>query len=328
MSTETTVQDIINAGRAAASELVDEAVAFADQAQTAASTSITGLPDVPYPTEPDIDIPPFINPDQDLSADFTNTFDNAIADWTPEFRSEFTSFLDTYYPDFNDCLGSVEEWICNTIENGGTGMSAAVEDAIWQRSRSREALELNRQKQELTKNWAGRGFTLPPGVLIEGLMTLDQDLANKVSTHSRDVAIKQAEIEIENVRFAVQQGAQLRIAVMQAAVSYINAYMQPWKLAIEKASALVDSKTRLWQSSAAYYNALIAAEELHLKYDQLNMERGIELGKLSVEQTIAIVRARVDAAIASADTLGSAASAALSAQVSLGQLAYQQISEA
>jgi hypothetical protein len=327
MSTESTVQDIITQSRAAASELVDEAIGFAEQAQTAASTSITGLPEVPSPREPSVDIPPF-QPNQDLSADFTQAFDDALAEFGPDFQSEFTSFLNTYYPDFNDCLQHVEEWICDTIQNGGTGMPAAVEDAIWQRSRDREALEANRQKRELTRAWAGRGFSLPPGVLVEGLMTVDQDLANKVSTHSRDVAIKQAEIEIENIRFAVQQGVQLRLGVMSAALDYMRAFMQPWQMAIDKAAALVDAKSRLWQSSAAYYNALIAAEELQLKYDQISVERGLGLGKLSVEQTIAIVEARVNAAIASAEALGSAASAALSAQVSLGQLAYQEISEA
>lgn len=327
MSTEDTVNSIITSNRDAANELVEEAIAHAEAAQTAASTSITALPDVPNATRPDVEIPPF-NPVVDLSAEFTQAFDDALGAFGPDFQSQFTSFIATYYPDFNNCLTHVEEWICDTIQNGGTGIPAAVEDAIWQRSRDRETLEANRQKQELTRGWAGRGFTLPPGLLVAGHLAIDQDLANKVSTHARDVAIKNVEIEIENIRFAVDQGARLRLGIMSAALDYMRAFMQPWELAIRKAEALVDAKTRLWQSSAAYYNALISAAELQLRYEQLEIDRGLGLGKLSVEGTIGIVNARVNAAISAAQALASAAASALGSNVSLGQLAHQVIEEA
>ena len=327
MSAEATVNALIAAGLANASKATDKAIGFADAAQTAASTVITELPIIPSPTRPDIDIPPFTNPDQDLSGDFTKAYNDANAEFGPEFATKFTGFLSTYYPSFNSCLTIVETWICNTIQYGGTGMNADVENAIWNRSRERESIEAFRQKSELNKMWAGRGFSFPPGVLVAQSAMIDQDLANKVSTHSRDVAIKQAEIEIDNVKFAVQQGAQLRISIMATALDYMRAFMLPWQLAIEKAKALVEAKRLLWQSSAAYYQALIAAASLELEYDKVRIDRSMDLAKLSVEQIVSLVQERVRAAISAAEAMGEIAASATGSQVSLGQIAHQTIED-
>jgi len=326
MSAEDTVNAIIERASTDADRALDKAIAYTDAAQTAAATVITSLPEIPAPTRPDVDIPPFSNPDEDLSADFNSAYDNAVGEFGPDFATAFAAFLTTHYPSFSG-LAAVETWLIDVIENGGTGMNEAVENAIWQRARERESLEASRQKATVTNSWAARGFSFPPGMLAAQIATIDQDVANKVSTHSRDVAIEQAKIEIETVRFAIQQGAALRKSLMDAALDYMRAHMRPWELAIEKAKALVDSKRQLWQSSAAYYNALIDAERLQLQYDELRMTRGIEAGKLYVNQIVSMVEQRVQAAISAADALGSAASAALGSQVSLGQIAHQTIED-
>lgn len=326
MSAEDTVNNLITQGQAAADRALDKAVGYADAAQTAASTVITALPEIPSPQEPDIEIPPFSNPNQDLSADFTDAYDTAFGEFGPDFATAFAAFLTTHYPSFAS-LAAVETWIVDTIEDGGTGMNADIENAIWARARERELVEASRQRAEINRAWAARGFSLPPGMLVAQEAMIDQDVANKTSTHSRDVAIKQAEIEIENVRFAVQQGAQLRVAVMNSALDYMRAFMRPWELAIEKAKALVESKRLLWQSSAAYYDALIRAEALHLQYDELRIRRGVEGGRLAVEQITSLVRERVNAAMSAAEAMGNAAAAAMGSNVSLGQIAHQTIED-
>jgi len=319
------VEGLIEAGKTNARDALDEAIGFANDAQTAASTVITSLPNVPSPTHPNVEIPPF-NPDTDLSGEFTRAFDDAVAAFGPDLQAEMTSFLDTYFPKFDECLTtSVDGWICDTITNGGTGLNADVENAIWERSRERELLEAQRQKDTVVRTFASRGFDLPAETLSAQLAMVDQDAANKASTHSRDVAIKQAEIEIENVRLAVQVGVQLRLGIVNALVAYLNVFMRPWELAIRKAAALVDAKARLWQTSATYYSALIAAEQLQLQYDELRIRTGLHQGDQYVKQITELVNARVNAAIASAEAMGQMAAAAMGAQASLGNVAHQTV---
>lgn len=319
------VEGLIEAGKVNARAALDEAIGFANDAQTAASTVITSLPDVPNPTEPSVVIPPF-NPNVDLSGEFTRAYDDAVAAFGPDLQSKLTAFLDNYFPKFDECLKtSVDEWICNTITVGGTGIPAAVEDQIWARSNEREAKEASRQKDIIVRQFAGRGFDLPPGTMAAQLAMIDQDAANKISTHSRDVAIKQAEIEIENIRFAVGTGVSLRLGIVNAMVSYLNTFMRPWELGIQKAAALVDAKARLWQTSATYYSALIAAAELTLRYDELRIRTGLHQGDQYVTQITSLVNARVNAAISAAESLGQMAAAAMGAQASLGNVAHQTV---
>jgi hypothetical protein len=327
VTAEATVQSLISDARSNADEAAEKAIAYAEAGQRAAQSVLTGLPPIDFPRRPNVTVPDF-SPNVDLGGEFTTTFDNALSEFGPDFRVEALNFLDTYFPNFAACLqSSIDDWICDTITEGGTGIPAAVENQIWERSRAKEVLDGQRVKNDLTTQWAARGWSMPTGVLTSQLMQVDQEVQSKISTHARDVAIKQIDVEIENIRFAVQNGIQLRLGIVAALVEYMRAYMTPWQMAIDKAAALVDAKSRLWQSSAAYYNALIAAAELQLKYDSLLIERGLGANKLSVDQVIGTVTNRVNAAMAAAEAMGTMAAAALSSQVSLAKVGNETVTE-
>lgn len=310
MTAEATVNQLITGSQAAAATLQAEAIALARTAQTAASGALT-LATVPSPTEPNILIPPFVDPDQDLSNEYRTEIANAFSDLDPKLTADISDFLDEWFPDFAGCLKTqVDGWICDTIENGATGIPAAVENAIWQRSRERELRDAVRLEAEVSQEWAGRGFMLPPGALVVQLDQLRQEAANKVSTHSRDVAIKQAEIQIETIKFAVEQGIRLRLGIVAAIIDFFRAKLGMHSLVKERAMAYVDAKRALWQGAAAYYQALIAAEELHLKYDQIRIEAVTQSNAQFVEAVSRRNESEVHAAVAAADALGDIAAAA------------------
>lgn len=327
MSAEDTVQAFITDARSNSNEALQEAFAYAQQAAAAANSVLVGLPPIPFPSRPEIEVPEF-NPNVDLGGEFTQAFDNALAAFGPDFEAEAQNFLDTYFPNFAACMqSSVDNWICDTITNGATGLPTAVENQIWERARAKELMDAARVRSDITAQWASRGWSMPTGMLAEQLLTVDQETSNKISQHARDVAIKQAEIVIDSVKFAIEQGVKVRLGVVAALVDYMRAYMTPWELAVRKAEALVDAKSRLWQSSAAYYNALIGAAELHLKYDQLMIDRGLGANKLTVDQVIGTVNNRVNAAVAAAEAMSNAAAAALSSQVSLAKIGNETVTE-
>lgn len=324
MSAESTLNAIINNATTTANLARDKAIQYADEAQTAAF-SILNFASPPSPGRPDVTIPVF-DPTIDLTGDFTRAYNDAIADYDPAFQSQITSFLNTYFPDFAGCLKtSVDGWICNTITNGGTGIPTDVENAIWERSRSRELLDSKRAEDEAVVVFAARGFALPAGVLVDALQRVQQELSDKVSTHSRDVAIKQAEIEIENIRFAVDQGVKLRLGVIDALVNFLRAWAQMRELAIERAKALIDAKTRLYQSVSAYYSAIIGAAQLVLEYDKIRIDSHIAQQDLVLRSSNQSLESRVGAAISAAEAMGAIAGAALGAQNTLAEIGNNTI---
>src|SRR5690606_8254268 len=92
---------------------------------------------------------------------------------------------------------------------GGTGLPAAVEDALFSRARERLSAETQRAVQEAFDTWAGRGFSMPPGMLTKAVSVAQEEGRLKAAELNRDILVEAAKWEIENIRFAVQQGMAL-----------------------------------------------------------------------------------------------------------------------
>ena len=92
------------------------------------------------------------------------------------------------------------------ITSGGTALPASVEDQVWERDRARVLKENRRVKETTVDKWAAFGYPLPPGALVMQLQMIEADAQDKISQQSRDVAIKQIDVLIENIRTAVNEG--------------------------------------------------------------------------------------------------------------------------
>ena len=92
---------------------------------------------------------------------------------------------------------------------GGTGLPPAVEDALFSSARERDSSETARAVQEAVDTWAGRNFSMPPGMLAKSVSVVREQGRLKAAETNRDILIEAAKWEIENIRFAVQQGLAL-----------------------------------------------------------------------------------------------------------------------
>lgn len=233
----------------------------------------------------------------------------------------YDEYIVKYFP--NECgyLLKAQEWICNTLTNGGTGMSPAVEAQIWERDRSRVINESARMAREVLVTWAARRYALPPGAAAGQVLAVRKDAADKIAQASRDVAIKQAEIEIQNVRFAVESAIKLYSAAVAAAGDYIKALSIGPQSAMHVVPSVTDSQSRLISAATDYWRANISVEELRMKADmvpsQWDQDSRIKNGDWLVQQ----IKAQVDAAVVAAQSVGTQAAAALNslhASVSVG----------
>lgn len=324
MSAEFVVDTLITNALTIAQQKSEAAQGFTDDAQEAIDEAMFQLEGAPVfgggPTAPTLNKPIT----EDGSTLYKSEYDSKAGELTGQLAGVFSGFLDDYFPPLGFCLESVETWICNTINNGGTGIPAAVEEQIWQRSRDKEALEASRLEAEAVSSFAERGFTLPPGALAHRLLVVQQAAANKNSSHARDVAIKQVEIEIENIRFAITTAVNARLACINAAIEYWKAYLLPHDIAARRANAIIDAKTNFSNALSAWFSAQVGLynADVTLTGHYYNTVNSAWMARAKALEAFGMSKAKVAADGAQAQS--AIAAAAMSAMNTLAQYGYQE----
>ena len=139
---------------------------------------------------------------------------------------------------------------------GGTGLPVAVEQAIWDRARSRETKTALANEAEVMRASEAMGFQLPSGVLAAQLREAQQNYYDKLSGLSRDVAIKQAEMEQENLKQTIAQGMQLE--------SQLTDYSYKMEqLTFESAKFVADNAIQVHNAALDQFKALLQAYEAY-----------------------------------------------------------------
>lgn len=123
-----------------------------------------------------------------------------------------------------------------------------IEDAIFQRGRSRIEVETQRAAEQAYAEFANRGFSEPAGMLAGRLMEIRQAGANQVAEVSRDVAIEQFKATLENLRFAIVQGAALEGV-------FIQLHIEDNRVALQAATFLRESAIAVLNARITVFNA-------------------------------------------------------------------------
>lgn len=139
---------------------------------------------------------------------------------------------------------------------GGTGLNPAVEQALWDRARDRETQIAIANEQDTMRASEALGFALPPGVLAAQLRDARQVYHDKLSTLSRDISIKQAELEQENLKQAIAEGLQLESQLMDYA-------MKIEQMAFEAAQAVAENSIQLYNAGVERFKALLQGFETY-----------------------------------------------------------------
>lgn len=119
-------------------------------------------------------------------------------------------------------LTALTSELLDRIQNGGTGLNPTIEQALWDRARNREDQNSVRSENQINIEQAAKGFSRPSGAHLAALDQLAQETQNKNADLSREIAIKQAELEQENIKFALQTS----LALEQSWLEYHNQVQQ------------------------------------------------------------------------------------------------------
>lgn len=129
-----------------------------------------------------------------------------------------------------------------------TALPAHIEAAIFQRARSRIEVETDRNVEQAFAEFANRGFAEPPGQLAGRVAGIRQGGQNLVAEAARDVAIRQFEATLENLRFAIVQGAALEGV-------FVGLHQADQQVALQAATFARDSAIAVVNTRIAVFNA-------------------------------------------------------------------------
>ena len=194
-----------------------------------------------------------------------------------------------------------------TMLLGGTGLPAAIEQAIWDRGRAREDVTAKKATQEAYEEFASRGFMLPSGPLAGRVAEVWQKNREAASTYSRDVAVKQAELEIENLKFSVSTGIQLEGQLMTYSGQYAQRALEAAKTTVEVAInifnaqvSLYNARLQAYQTEATVFKELIQAETLRLEQYRIEIEAQKLVSDINL-QAIQVYSERIKALLAAVE---------------------------
>ena len=192
----------------------------------------------------------------------------------------------------------------NARIHGGTGLSPAVEQAIWGRALDRETVVALAREQEVMRSAEALGFPLPSGVLAGQLQDARREYHDKLSGLSRDIAIKQAELEQANLQQATQLALQLESTLLEDTYKLEVLAIDAAKAAADNAIAAHNAAIEHFKALLAGYQAYASAYETVIRAELNKVE--VFKALLSAEQTKADInkslveryKAEIDGAMA------------------------------
>lgn len=275
------------------------------------------LRDHQAPQRPSVSVPDFtmaapvphaVAP-EDLRDELDLAYRQAAPQMTQALEQQLDDMLVRYNPRYHTQMAAIEDKL-ERLMQGGSALAPAVEDAIYERARDKAHAEYRRVQDGAWRDAASRGFTLPPGTLHASLLTARIALADSNARAAQDIAIKQAEMEQQNLQFAITTSAGLRTAMLNAALGYHQALVSINGQALEHSRAIVDMVVQAYNLQVQdftlrleMYKAEAGVYEVRLK----GAMAAIDLYRAEVEAMRALTQvdaAKVDAYKAQIETLG------------------------
>ena len=229
---------------------------------------------ISLPTAPTIDISEF-----NILPPSLGTLEQPMADFNWE-EDDYSSDLLT------QVVARVSE-----MNAGGTGIPDIIWDAIWEKDNEREAKSGVHAIQSVNKEWASRGFSLPQGVQVAQVLEVQQKIQDSFVSRARDIAIKQSSLEIENMKFAVQQGIameSLRSNLYQQMLNRtLEGYKYTYQLSIEVLNSqisLYNAKVQAYLGEAQVHKIIIETELADLQIYKTELEGQQLVNQINIQE--------------------------------------------
>jgi hypothetical protein len=160
---------------------------------------------------------------------------------------------------------SAKAKIMSNIVNGGTMLNAQVEADIWARDLERNEQALQDAIDKLTAQWAKLGWSVPDGLLSGSIVAINKEYMNKKLDRSREIAVKQAELE----QAGMFKSLEMAVSLSKVLIDNMNDYA---RRVLETSKATADITIALLKARIERYNSLLAAFRADMDSYKTNIE--------------------------------------------------------
>jgi len=247
---------------------------------TAPSITLPALPSldgVSVPSPPEITMPTFegVAPSMDLTPpEPAFTWDEADYD--------------------SDLMQALRTKLLTDLQNGGTGLGAAVEQAIWDRALERQEVQTEKTYNEGLYLWASKGHSLPQGALVSRLAEIRARIDQLNEDLNNDILIEQAKLAQEYTILNIKE-------VINWEKTYMGHLNNVQQRAFEAAVKTVEMAILIYNAKIAAYNAQLEAYKTYAQVFEARIRAEIakvEIYKAQVEGaklSVEIRKALIDA---------------------------------
>ncbi|OEU69454.1 MAG: hypothetical protein BA863_02015 [Desulfovibrio sp. S3730MH75] len=175
---------------------------------------------------------------------------------------------------------AVRAALLDFVENGGTGLGAEVEDALWERGRARQELINERTYNEAEEYFASRGYTLPPGAL-------GGRLSEALTEQTRADAQLNYEIMIEQARLSKAQSESSINAAIALEGQDKDQFNNIANRALDYAKSAIQVIIDLYNAKLQGYIAEMEGAKLTVEAEKIRVDAAVAANKSVVDIYVA-----------------------------------------
>jgi len=192
------------------------------------------------------------------------------------------SFTEPEY--VSSLLSAVKAKLLEWVNGATTGLEPDVEQAMFDRSRSREDAAALREQAEIRRNFATGGFPAPAGAMQAAMQDAVRQTSDKISAINREITIQVAELEQKNRQFAMERSVQLEGVLIEQASGIANRALDAAKTTITVALDLYRTIVARYQAELEGFKIQAMAFETRLKAALASLE--VYRGELAGAQLV------------------------------------------
>lgn len=257
---------------------------------------VPDLGQINIPEAPDVDFGSLDVEKPDIQLPFSYLYDNTS---TQDISDKADTVFSYYVEKDPDSQTMRERW--NEMIQGGTGLPIEVEQSLFDRAVIRESQANDQALREAQTEWAARGFSLPGSTLLARELEIKKANRASLGEASREIFINAHNVEVENLRFAVQQGVALEGRRFEQIVQSWNTARQIIATWYEISNNLLRAKISLAQAQLEEYrtDVQVFREKVQVELSKLEVFRGeLEAARIEGElrqQDLTIYTTRLQA---------------------------------
>ena len=187
------------------------------------------------------------------------------------------AWVEAYFPAINECFADQpEQWVCDVISGiRPLGNSEQAIDIAWTKAKANEVTQLRSERATITSEFASRGFTMPPGVMVAQLRRSQERFSDAAAGVNREAALADVRIQSELLQLAVTVGADLKRGMAGVMAQFFNTVAGVQ----DRASETANERARIVAGAEAQFLSALTA------YESVNQEHYRALNNMKLDES-------------------------------------------